>query len=392
MTNVVEVIKGLESKLHEFREELHRFPEISYQEFETTKRIAERLDKHGISYRRMEPTGILGEIKGNHPGKTILLRSDIDALPVTEDNQNIDYSSQVEGKMHACGHDVHTAMLMTALVALNGMKDEIHGTVRFVFQPAEEYGNGALAMIEQGAVDGVDQVFGLHVMTSLPTGHLGTTIGPFMAASDFFDVTFTGRGGHGAMPHLSIDPVVMASNFVMTAQTAVSRLVDPFEGGVLTIGSINGGHANNVIPGEVKLSGTTRTFYPGARDTIEDAVHKMAHQIAGIYGGQAEVNYDRLTTVVQNDEDSYALLKETFEENFDADHFHKIDPVMAGEDFGHYTDQVPGIFAFVGGYNEEKDMIYPNHHEKFNVDEDSFVTGAVLHAQYALNYLKKTAK
>ncbi|WP_208559323.1 amidohydrolase [Marinilactibacillus kalidii] len=379
-----------EQALVSFRRTLHMHPEIAFEELETTNRIAEQLDHAGIPYKRMNPTGLLATIKGEQDGKAILLRADIDALPVEELNTHLDYRSTEQSKMHACGHDAHTSMLLTATIALNERKEHIKGTVRILFQPAEEIAEGAQKMVEQGVMAGVDNVFGIHIWSELESGKVSCPPGPSFAAADLLTVQFKGRGGHAAMPHQTVDAAVMASQFVSTLQTIVSREIDPLHPAVVTIGKMEVGSRFNVIAENALLEGTIRTFDQATRDKIETALNQYATNIAQLYGGTAVVDYVRKTEPVVNEARSAQLVQDVAAEAFGADVLQEEPPTMGAEDFGYYMHDIPGAFALVGAGNTEKDTRWAHHHGRFNIDEDAMLIGAELYAQYALSYLNQT--
>lgn len=387
-TRIKEVVQEQESAMIEMRRYLHAHPEQSLLEFETTDYIATQLDALGISYRRMASTGIIGEIKGAKPGKTVLLRADIDALSITELN-TVDYKSTNEGSMHACGHDTHISMLMTALKALNEIKNDIQGTVRFVFQPAEEVAAGAKQAIEQGVLEDVDNVFGIHIWTVDETGQVSCPAGPSFAACDQFTVKFTGKGGHAAQPHMTNDALVIASQYVVLLQDVVARRVDPMNAAVLTVGKIESGDRFNIIAETATLEGTVRTFDPNERDMIERKIIKYAEHIAEMHDAVAEVEFNRLTDAVNNDENAANLVQAVAREAFGEDSVQNDVPTMDAEDFGFYLTQIPGAFATVGAKNISKETDFPHHSARFNVDEDALVRGAELYAQYALAYLSQ---
>ncbi|OEP29043.1 peptidase M20, partial [Listeria monocytogenes] len=257
---IKQAVLNNEEAMIAFRRDLHMHPELQWQEFRTTDKVAKELDKLGIPYRRTEPTGLIAELKGGKPGKTVALRADMDALPVQELNQDLLYKSTEDGKMHACGHDAHTAMLLTAAKALALVKDELQGTVRFIFQPSEEIAEGAKAMIAQGAMEGVDHVFGIHIWSQTPSGKISCVVGSTFASADIIQIDFKGQGGHGAMPHDTIDAAVIASSFVMNLQSIVSRETDPLDPVVVTIGKMEVGTRYNVIAENARLEGTLRCF------------------------------------------------------------------------------------------------------------------------------------
>ncbi|MBT2656081.1 amidohydrolase [Bacillus sp. ISL-18] len=386
---IKELIKNDSEELTALRRKLHSEPELSWEEEKTTAFVCAYLEELGIPYRRTEPTGVIATIEGGKPGKTVALRGDMDALSVEELNKDLPYASTEEGKMHACGHDAHTAMLLIAAKALVKQKQELPGTVRLLFQPAEEVAEGAKALVKQGAVEGVDNVFGIHIWSQMPTGKVSCPAGPSFASADLFTVTFKGRGGHGAMPHDCIDAAIVASSFVMNLQTVVSRTVDTQKPAVVTVGKMVVGTRFNVIAENAVIEGTVRCFDPKTRDHIEKQIQHYAEQVAAIYGATAHVEYTRGTQAVNNDEYSanlvQSVVKEAFGEN--AVYFEK--PTMGGEDFSEYLVSVPGSFALVGSGNPDKDTEWAHHHGKFNIDEDALAIGAELYAQYAWTYLNQ---
>lgn len=383
---VKDIILSKESDMIAFRRYLHAHPELSMEEFETTKLIAAKLDEFGIPYRLTKPTGVIAEIKGAGPGKTILLRADMDALSVQQMN-DVSYKSSVEGKMHACGHDTHISMLMSAAYALNEVKDQFNGTVRLVFQPAEEIAQGAKLMVEQGAVEGVDNAFGIHIWSVGKSGTVSCPAGPSFAAADIVKISFKGKGGHAAQPNLTIDAAIMASQFVVNAQSIVSRVIDPLHPAVVTLGKMEVGTRFNVIAENATIEGTVRTFDPATRDTVEKALKHYANEIAKMYGGEAEVVYDRMTEPVNNEEKTANLVQQIAAQAFGEEAIDNCPPTMGAEDFGYYMTQIPGAFATVGSASDDDATQWPHHSGNFNVDENALKVGAELYAQYALAYL-----
>ncbi|MWP49648.1 MULTISPECIES: M20 family metallopeptidase [unclassified Gilliamella] len=387
--NIKTLIKQNISEMVAFRRDLHKHPELPWEEFRTTDKIAEELDKIGIPYRRTEPTGIIADIEGGKPGKRILLRADIDALPVQELSQNIDYKSTIDGKMHACGHDTHAAMLLTAAKALWAIRDQLKGNVRLVFQPAEEVAQGAKGMIKQGVLDGVDSAFGMHIWALMPVGKVSCVVGSSFASADLLTVRFKGKGGHGSMPHDTVDAVMVASAFVMNVQSIVSREIAPLDPAVVTIGRMDVGTRFNVIAENAVLEGTVRCFNIAVRDKIEAAIRRYANQVAAMYRATAEVEYIYGTLPVINDKESALLAQDVIVESFGKDALYFEAPTTGGEDFSYYTENIPGAFALVGSGNPDKDTQWPHHHGCFNVDEDGMTVGAEFYAQYAWAYLNK---
>lgn len=371
------------------RRKLHSEPELSWEEYNTSAFVSQYLDQLGIENRKTNPTGVIGEIKGGKPGKTIALRADMDALSVEELNIDLPYASKTKGKMHACGHDAHTAMLLIAAKALNDIKAELPGNVRLIFQPAEEVATDAKEMVKQGAVEGVDNVFGIHIWSQMPTKKVSCSPGPSFASADIFTVRFKGRGGHGAIPQDCIDAAIVASSFVMNVQSVVSRTIDPQKPAVLTIGKMTVGTRFNVIAENAVIEGTVRCFDSEIRDHIENQLRVYAEQVAAVYGASAEVDYVRGTQAVINGEESAHLVQDVAVSAFGEEVLYHEKPTMGGEDFSFYLDEVPGCFALVGSGNAEKDTQWAHHHGKFNLDEDAMVTGAELYAQYAWSFLNK---
>lgn len=387
--NIKKLIQQNIDEMVAFRRDLHRHPELPWEEFRTTDRIAQELDKIGIAYRRTEPTGIIAEIQGGKPGKRILLRADIDALPVQELSENIDYKSTIDGKMHACGHDTHASMLLTAAKALYEIRDQLKGNVRLVFQPAEEVAQGAKGMIKQGVLDGVDSAFGMHIWSQMPVGKISCVVGSSFASADLLTVRFKGRGGHGSMPHDTVDAVMVASAFVMNVQSIVSREVSPLDPAVVTIGRMDVGTRFNVIAENAVLDGTVRCFNVAVRDKIESAIRRYANQVAAMYRATAEVEYIYGTLPVINDKESALLAQKVIVESFGEKALYFEAPTTGGEDFSYYTENIPGAFALVGSGNPDKDTQWPHHHGCFNVDEDGMSLGAEFYAQYAWAYLNQ---
>ena len=388
-TKIKEAIKKYSNELTDIRRKLHSEPELSWQEEKTTEFICQYLEQLGIAHRRTDPTGVIATIEGKRSGKTVALRGDMDALSVEELNKELSYVSKEEGKMHACGHDAHTAMLLIAAKVLQEMKDELPGNVRLIFQPAEEVAEGAKAMVKQGAVDKVDNIFGIHIWSQMPTGKISCTPGPSFASADLFKVTFKGKGGHGAIPHDCIDTAIVASSFVMNVQTVVSRTIDAQHPAVLTIGKMVVGTRFNVIAENAVIEGTVRCFDPQTRDHIEKQLQHYADHVASLYGATARVEYTRGTQAVINDKYSTDLVQKVAATAFGEESLVSEKPTMGGEDFSFYLDEVPGSFALVGSGNPEKDTQWAHHHGKFNIDEDALAIGAELYAQYAWVYLNE---
>nr|WP_307776120.1 M20 family metallopeptidase [uncultured Cetobacterium sp.] len=368
------------------RREFHEFPEPSFQEFRTSQRIQEELESMGIPYKVAARTGVVATINGKAPGKTIALRADIDALQVTECN-TVDYTSKNIGIMHACGHDGHAAMLLGAAKSLNEIKDLISGTIKLYFQPAEEIGAGALKMLEEEPLDNVDGCFAIHLWSDLPCGKVSVEGGPRMASADIFKITIDGKGGHGSLPHQTIDAVVVGSAVVMNLQSIVSRELSPLESNVVTVGSFHSGTRFNVIANQAILEGTTRTFNLETRENFKNILERVTNGTCDSYRATGKVEYTYGTAPSINDYKCSELAEKTVENLLGKDGVAKMEKITGGEDFCYFLQQVPGVLAFVGARNEEKEACYPHHHEKFNIDEDALEIGATLYAQFALDFL-----
>lgn len=387
MGNLKASVKKYEEEMIAFRRDLHQHPELQWEEFRTTQKVADEMDKLGIPYRKTVPTGLIAELVGGKPGKTVALRADMDALPVQELNEGLAYKSLEDGKMHACGHDAHTAMLVTAAKALKEIQSEIKGTIRFIFQPSEENAKGAKAMVEQGAVEGVDNVFGIHIWSQMPSGKVSCVVGSSFASADIFTIDFTGRGGHGAMPDACIDATMVASAFVMNVQAIVSRETHPLDPVVVTIGRMDVGTRFNVIAENARLEGTVRCFSIETRERVKKAIQRYAEHTALTYGATAAVDYQYGTLPVVNDEKDALFAQKIIQDSFGEDALLQEPPTTGGEDFSYFTEHTPGCFALVGCGNPDKDTEWAHHHGKFNVDEDAMKMGAEMYAQYAYNYL-----
>ena len=373
------------------RRDLHAQPELAFQEHRTAGIVAERLRALGIeTHTGIGGTGVVGIVPGEHDGPTIMLRADMDALPIPEENA-VPYVSQNAGVMHACGHDAHVAMLLGAARLLRESASEIHGRVALVFQPAEEGGAGAQRMIEDDLFErfGIERAYGLHVVTILPTGVFGLRPGPLMAAVDSFDLVVEGHGGHGAMPHLSVDPVVAAAEVVGALQRVVSREIDPIEPAVVTVGAINGGTTYNVIPPRVALKGTIRTMSAATRDTMEERIRRIAEHICASAKASCSLTLHPSYPVTENDPREAAFVRETLAAEFGAQRVLEIPPVMGSEDFSYYAQRVPACFYFLGAGSEAHR--YPNHHPAFDIDENAMAAGIAAHVGIALAATRASA-
>ena len=312
---------------------------------------------------------------GERPGRTVALRADMDALPITEEN-DFEFVSKNEGVMHACGHDGHTAMLLGAAKILSGMREEVEGEVRFIFQHAEElYPGGAQELVEAGVMEGVDAVFGIHLWSQLELGKIGVVYGPMLASPDTFEIVVEGRGGHAAMPHQTADAIAIGAQVVTNLQHVVSRNTDPLDKAVVSVTKFTGGTTHNVIPGSVELEGTVRTLDEEVRKEIPETMERIIKGVTGAHGASYTFEYQRGYRPVVNDEGVTQVVEETAREVFGEAALEMMRPIMGGEDFSAYQQVTPGTFLFVGAGNEEKGIAAPHHHPRFTVDEDSLEKG-----------------
>lgn len=387
--NILQRARDLKPRIIDLRRDLHQHPELAFQELKTAKKVEGVLKEMGIETRILvHGAGVIGSLKSEKPGRTIALRADIDALPVQEESDVL-YKSQNAGVMHACGHDAHTAMLLGAAMILGEMKKELNGNVVFIFQPAEETGEGAKKMVEEGAIDGVDGIIALHVNSSLDSGTLGYYWGSIMAAGDFFDVKITGKGGHGGLPHLTIDPIPIAANAISALQTIVSREVDPVESAVVSICKMEaGGKAYNIIPDSATFGGTIRCHNPELREYLPRRIREILEGIVPAMRGHYEFNLMERFPATINDERMTRFVARVAGDLLGKEKVIEMKPLMGSEDFSYYLQKVPGSFVFLGTKNEEKGPTYPHHHPRFDINEDVLPTGVALNAAIALEYLQ----
>ncbi len=385
-------IKELANKYKKYvidmRREFHMNPEPSWEEVGTSQRIKDELDKIGIPYITVAKTGIVATIKGGKEGKTVALRADMDALQVQEAN-DVAYKSKNPGIMHACGHDGHTAMLLGAAKILNEIKNDIKGKVKLFFQPAEELAEGAKKMIEEGAMEGVDGVFGIHLWADLPCGKVNIQAGPRMASADLFSIKVKGKGGHGSLPHQGVDAIVVASAIVMNLQSIVSREISPLDPAVVSVGTFKSGTRFNIIAKEAILEGTTRSFNHKVRNSFPNIIERIVKETARSYRADAEVEYVFGTPPTINESECTKLAQDSIQKILGKEALIEMERVTGGEDFAMYLEKAPGAMAFVGAGNEEKGASYPHHHERFNIDEDGLEIGTALYVQYAVDFLNR---
>lgn len=386
--DIREKITEVEDYVINLRRHFHMNPELSWEEVETSNVIAEELDKMGIEYKRVKKTGIIGTIKGGKEGKTLGIRADIDALPVKEET-GLEFASKVDGKMHACGHDAHAAILLGTAKVLNEIKEDLAGDVRLIFQPAEEYiqDSGAKYLSQDEDVLNIDRIIALHIWANIESGKAALREGPIMASADTFDIYVEGKSGHGAQPNQTIDPIVAGSMVVNALQTIVSRENNPKDAQVISVTAFNSGSSKNVIPQEAHLEGTTRSFNNELRDGFEEQMRRVLDGVAMTTRAKITLDYHDGTPATINEKEATELgikvVKEVFgEEGFVPD----FDLQMGGEDFAKYLVNTPGCLLFLGGAGEKG--CFAQHNEKFELAEDSFKLGVEYFVKYALEYLK----
>lgn len=417
LAEIVKVSEEMDSWLRETRRMIHVNPELMFEETATSELVQKQLTEAGVEFKSgvggdgrslymdaemlkrsgITPgpptggTGVLGTIVGTRgagPGRTVLLRADMDALPIEEENE-VEYKSRNPGKMHACGHDLHTTVLMGVAEILEKNKHRFDGTVKLMFQPGEEGGGGALAMIEDGILEDpkVDAAFALHVSPEHPAGHVSMNHGPRSAAADMFEIHVHGTGGHGAFPQNAVDTVYVAAQIIVGLQEIVSREIAALDQAVLSVTTIHTGTAMNIIPERATMSGTVRTYDEGVRNHIQKRMSEVASGIAAAYRADAEVVYIRGYPAMHNDEEIVQIAREACIDVLGADHVHESTPMMAGEDMAYVSARVPTCMYSLGVRNEERGMIYPPHHPKFDADEDAIAVGVQTMAAVALRFL-----
>ena len=388
--DIKEKAENIKDYIIEMRRHFHQNPELSLEEFETTKKIVNELEKMGIEVSTFKDglTGCVGTIKGAKEGKTLLLRADIDALSVHE-KTNLEFASRVDGKMHACGHDCHAAMLLGVAKILSEMKDKFSGNIKLFFQAAEEIGLGAKLSIEQGVMDNVDACYGVHVTPRFESPKINMQYGERMAATDVFKLTVEGTSSHGSSPHLGHDAIVASAAIITALQTIVSRINNPLKPAVVTIGTIKGGQRFNIIANEVIMEGNVRTFDKIFRKEIETHIREIAESVAKAHSCTAKLEYRYGTGVVLNkDKNLVDIAQNAVKKLYGEDSLVEMEKITGGEDFSLLMEKAPGIFGYIGTRNPKvpgSEKI--NHHECFTVDEDALIRGTAVAVQFALDYL-----
>lgn len=392
LTLIKDLATKLAPRLIEIRRHIHAHPELSGEEYQTAAFVAGVLSSSGIRVQEaVGKTGVVGEVQGAGTDERLLaIRTDMDALPIQE-RTALEYASHKAGIMHACGHDVHTTVGLGTAMILAQLADELPGSVRFLFQPAEETAQGADWMVQDGAMKKVTAIFGVHVFPSIPAGSVGVRYGALTAAADDLEIMIMGESGHGARPHEAIDAIWIASQVITTLQQAISRTQNPLRPVVLTIGQINGGRAPNVIADQVKLLGTVRSLHPETRVDLPNWISKIVSHVCHCYGARCEVKYQRGVPGVQNDSGLSQLLQMAAEEAWGSDRVQVLtEPSLGSEDFSLYLEQTPGAMFRLGVGYKDRAINYPLHHPQFEVDETAIITGVVTLAYGAYKYWEQS--
>ena len=374
-------VTEITEELVSWRRDFHRHPELAFEEKWTSAVIREFLESLGLQVETCAKTGLRAVLQGKPGGQTVALRADMDALPLQEEGDK-EYISQNPGITHACGHDGHMAIIMGVAKILSQMKDRFSGKIVFLFQPSEErIPGGAKLMIEEGALEGVDAIFGLHLWQNLATGIVGLVKGPMMAQPDAFSITIKGKGGHGSMPQQTVDPILVASQLVVNVQSIVSRSIDPLKPVVVSFGTIKGGTIYNIIPEKVTLTGTVRSFDADVQKLTEQRLRKITRKTCETYGATAELKYDIGYASLINDAGMVDFVEQITAKTLGKERIKHIEPVMGGEDFAYYLKKVPGAFLFFGMGDGTQ---YPHHHPGFDIDEKALPEAAYLMTALAL--------
>jgi amidohydrolase len=388
-SDIDELVPGMVA----MRRDLHEHPEVAYEEVRTSGVVAQRLRALGMDVRTgVGKTGVVGTLRGGkvQPGaKTLALRADMDALPIHELNE-VEYRSTVEGKMHACGHDGHTSILLTVADLLSRRREELAGNVKFIFQPAEEVMGGAQPMMQDGALDGVDNIIGLHLFGNYPIGRVGVRSGPTFASADKITLTIHGKGGHAASPELSVDPIVVAAHIIIALQTLISRETSAFDSAVLTIAQIEAGTAFNIIPETVEMQGTVRAFSVERRSKLLRRIAELSQGIATAMNATCDLNISFSCPPCINDPLMTRAVQRAAETTVGARAVDTGSEVTTAgaDDMAYFLATVPGCYFIVGAKNPEKGAKYPHHHPRFNIDEDALPIAVEVLARTALDYLK----
>jgi len=382
-------IYDMKDWLVDIRRTIHMHPELGFEEVETSRLVSEWLGKFGLEVKRgIAKTGVVGLLKGKRPGKTVAIRADMDALPMDEANQ-VPYVSKIKGKMHACGHDAHVAILLGVARFFSSISDRVKGNIKWIFQPAEEGGGGGRVMVEEGVLENpkVDAIFGAHVFPFLSIGKVGIYEREGLAAADRFTIRIIGKGGHAASPHVTKDPILAAGHLITQIHSIVSRNINPLESGVVTIGKISGGTAFNIIPDEVELLGTMRSLTPQVREELKNRIEQVIKGVVHSFGMDYRFGFEYGYPVLVNNQEMSKLVASACSKGIGEENVEVLKPSMGAEDFAYYLEKVPGSFFRLGCRNEEKGIIHPYHSSIFEIDEEVLPFGVEMFIRIIDEYL-----
>ncbi len=390
MDHLKQAVTSITEEVINLRRDFHAYPELGFEEYRTAEKIETYLRELGLETKRMAKTGVVGLIEGKSPRPVLMLRADMDALPVDEANDNLPYCSTYPGVMHACGHDAHMAMLLGAAKLLNNMRDDLEGSIKLAFQPNEEVA-GALSMIEEGVLDDppVDAVMGLHVWTPLESGKLGISPGAIMGGLEIFTITVQGKGGHTGYPETAVDPMIAAADIIQSAQRIQTREISLLKPTAIMFGRITGGTKANIIPDTVTLEGSVRTLYPDyEQENPMERLKQLAEKVCAVHGCSCIVDWYRENIPLVNDPALARLASNVACEISGSEALVSDLACMPGEDFSEFSARVPGVFIFLGSGNKGKSCDYPHHNPRFNIDEDTLPLGVEMLVRFTLKFFQ----
>jgi amidohydrolase len=385
-----ERIAGMKDWLVEIRRTIHMHPELGFEEIETSRLVSEWLERFGFKVKRgLAKTGVVGLLEGREPGNTVAIRADMDALSMEEGN-SVPYASKIKGKMHACGHDAHVAILLGVAKFFSSTKDRVKGNIKWIFQPAEEGGGGGRVMVEEGVLENpkVEAVFGAHVFPFLPVGKVGIYEREGLAAADRFTIKMIGKGGHAASPHVAKDPILAAGHLITQIHSIVSRNINPLDSGVVTIGKVSGGTAFNIIPDGVELLGTVRSLNLQVREELKSRIEQVVQGVVRSFGMDYQFDFEYGYPVLINDPEMSKLVATACSKGVGEENVEVLKPSMGGEDFAYYLEKVPGSFFRLGCRNEEKGIIHSYHSSLFDIDESVLPFGVEMFVRVIDQYLR----
>jgi amidohydrolase len=386
---IKEQIAGMRDWLVEIRRTIHSHPELGFEEVETSKLVSGWLEKFGLEVKKgVAKTGVVGLLRGGAPGKTVAIRADMDALPMDEAT-GVPYASKIKGKMHACGHDAHVTILLGVARFFSTIREQVKGNIKLIFQPGEEGFGGGKLMVEAGVLEdpNVDAIFAAHVFPFLPTGQVGITEGKAMASSDKFTLRIIGKGGHGAYPHVTHDPILAAGHIITQIQSIVSRNVNPLDSAVVSFGAVHGGRAYNVIPDEVELTGTVRSLNPEVREELKSRIEQITRGVVASLGLDYHYEFEYGYPVLINDARMSKLVVSACSKAIGKENVEILQPSMGAEDFSYYLEKCPGAIFRLGVRNEKKGLIQPHHNTSFNIDEDVLPFGVEMFVRVINEFL-----